>query len=69
MKTKLFYLKERHNPQFKKPYYVREGQLSKTAAKKKEKSLYGDNYMLSYNTEKEYNDAIEKLTADGYSVQ
>jgi len=68
MKKKLFYLKERHNPQFKKPYYVREGQLSKTEVKKKENSLYGDNYMLSYNTRKEYNDAIEKLKANGYIV-
>ena len=65
---KKFYLKERHNPQFEKPYYVPQGQLSKTAAKKKENSLYGDNVMLEYETEKEYNDAIAKLKADGYNV-
>ncbi len=26
---KKFYLKERHNPQFKTPYYVQYGQLTK----------------------------------------
>lgn len=67
--AKKFYLKERHNPQFDNPYYVAEGQLTKADAKKKERSIYGDNYMLSYNTEKEYTDAINKLKADGFSVQ
>ncbi len=69
METKLFYIKERYNPQFDKPYYVRYGQLSKTETKEKEASLYGDNYMTSYNTEKEYNDAIEKLKTNGFNVQ
>jgi len=63
-----FYLKERHNPQFDKPYYVAEGQLTKAEAKKKEKSAYGDNYILAYDTEKEYKDAIDKLINDGFSV-
>jgi hypothetical protein len=67
--AKQFYIKERNNPQFKKPYYVAEGQLTKKDAKKKENSLYGDNYMTGYATEQEYKDAIEKLKADGYSVQ
>ena len=46
--AKKFYLKERHNPQFKNPYYVACGQLSKKDAKKKENSLYGDNFMIAY---------------------
>jgi hypothetical protein len=67
--AKKFYLKERHNPQFKNPYYVACGQLTKKDAKAKENSLYGDNFMIAYETEKEYNDAIEKLKANGQRVQ
>jgi hypothetical protein len=66
--AKKFYLKERHNPQFKKPYYVPEGQLSKAEARRRENSVYGYNVMLEYETEKEYNEAIAKLKADGYNV-
>lgn len=66
--AKQFYIKERNNPHFKKPYYVACGQLTKKDAKAKESSLYGDNTMLSYATEQEYKDALEKLKADGYNV-
>ncbi len=69
MKTgKKFYIKERHNPQFDKPYYVACGQLTKKDAKAMESPLYGDNHMIEYQTEQEYNGAIEKLKSDGYSV-
>lgn len=67
--SKKFYLKERHNPQFGKPYYVAEGQLTKSDAKKKEKPSYGDNYMLSYDTKEEYTAAINKLESAGFIVQ
>ena len=67
--AKKFYLKKRHNPQFKNPYYVACGQLTKKDAKAKANSLYGDNFMIAYETEKEYNDAIEKLKANGQRVQ
>jgi hypothetical protein len=63
-----YWIKERHNPQFDKPYYSACGQLSKTAVKKKEGSLYGFNAMLEYKTEAEYNAALEKLKASGYTV-
>jgi len=66
--AKKFYIKERHNPQFNKPYYVPQGQLTKKDANKMENSIYGDNYMLAYETEQEYKDAIEKLKAEGYRV-
>jgi hypothetical protein len=56
-----YYIKERHNPQFKEPYYVACGKLSAKEAKKKEDSLYGFNIMLSYKTEKEYKEACEKF--------
>jgi len=67
--AKKFYIKERFNPQFDKPYYVAKGQLTKKEAKKIENSIYGNNYMLQYNTEIEYKEAIDKLKADGFKVQ
>lgn len=60
--AKKFYLKERHNPQLKNPYYFACGQLTKKEAKDKEKTVYGLNIMIAYETEKEYNDAIQMLT-------
>jgi len=66
--NKQFYIKERLNPQFNKPYYVAEGQLTKKEAKSKEATLYGSNYLLAYNTEQEYKNAIEKLRVDGFKV-
>lgn len=65
---KSFYIKERHNPQFDKPYYVPQGQLSKAEAKRKEKSLYGDNIMLEYKTFEEYVEAQNKFKKEGFSV-
>jgi hypothetical protein len=66
--AKKYYLKERHNPQFDAPYYIAEGQLTKTDAKKRCNTTYGTNYMLSYETEKEYTDAIKKLKSEGFTV-
>lgn len=66
--AKKFYIKERHNPQFDKPYYVAEGQLTKVEAEKKENTVYGNNYMLSYDNQKEYTDAINKFKTDGFNV-
>ena len=69
MKTiKLYYIKERHNPQFDKPYYSACGQLSKREARKKENSLYGNNVMLEYASPEEYNKALEQLKSAGYTV-
>lgn len=67
-KNKSYWIKERDNPQFDKPYYVAEGQLSKRAALRKENTLYGNNFMLEYATENEYNVAIAKLKKDGFTV-
>jgi hypothetical protein len=66
--TKSYWIKERHNPQFDKPYYSACGQLSKREAAKKEGSLYGFNVMLEYATEAEYDKALAQLQADGYTV-
>lgn len=64
--VKLYYIKERHNPQFDKPYYSACGQLSKREAHKKENSLYGNNVMLEYASLEEYNKALEQFKAAGY---
>ncbi len=69
MKTvKSYWIKERHHPQFDKPYYTACGQLSKREAMKKENTLYGYNIMLEYKTAEEYNAEVEKFKADGFRV-
>ncbi len=64
---KKFYIKERNNPQLG-TYYVPMGELSKTAAKKHESPLYGDNTMLGYETEFAYEQAIKRLKQKGERV-
>ena len=69
MSRKLSYwIKERHNPQFDKPYYSACGQLTKKAARDKEKPGYGFNIMHEYKTEAEYLAALEQIKAEGYNV-
>lgn len=68
MKNKPYYLGERHNPQFKKPYYRMFGQLSKAEVKRKEKSLYGNMYLIPFQTQEEYNTKIAELKNQGYNV-
>lgn len=67
-RIKSYWIKERNNPQFDKPYYSACGQLSKSAAMRHEKSLYGSNTMLEYKTAEEYEAAIKKFEADGFTV-
>ena len=66
--VKSYWIKERHNPQLEKPYYTAYGQLSKREAVKKEKTLYGFSIMREYKTADEYNAAVEKFKADGFTV-
>lgn len=69
MKAKLFYIKERFNPQLG-TYYVRLGQMSKAAAKRIEgKSLYGSNIVHGFETEQDYNAKVAELRSKGESVQ
>lgn len=65
---KKWYIKERHNPQLG-IYYVPMGQRTKTEAKAYERSIYGDNYMLSFDTQKEYESKLQDLKAQGEKVQ
>lgn len=59
MKSKFWYIKERHNPQFDKPYYRALGNISKLEASRHENTLYGYNILLKYDNEKDYNDALK----------
>lgn len=63
-----YYIKERYNPQFRNPYYVALGQLSKRDANKNKKAVYGKNAVLGFDTEEEYNKHLQKLKDDGFSV-
>jgi hypothetical protein len=67
-RIKSYWIKERHNPQFDKPYYSACGQLSKREAMKKEYPRYGSNNMLEYKTLDEYNQALEHFKAGGFIV-
>jgi len=62
-----WWIKERYNPQIG-TYFVACGQLSKTAARMKERSLYGDNNMHSFETEEAYTKRLEHLRATGERV-
>ena len=68
-RQKQWYIGERQNPQFSKPYYVAYGQLSKKAAAEKENgSLYGSMDLTPYETEEAYNKALESLKSEGFTV-
>jgi len=63
-----FYIKQRVNPQCG-TYFVACGKMSKSAAKRAERPLYGDNVMHSYGSEAEYRARLAQLEADGELVQ
>ena len=63
-----YYIGYRSNPQLG-GYYVKYGQLTKTAAKAKEKCVYGSMSLTAYNSEEEYNSAIDKLLAAGKRIR
>jgi hypothetical protein len=65
---KKWYIKERHNPQLG-VYYVPMGQRTNTEAKKYEKAGYGDNYMLPFESQYEYDMKIQELKTQGAKVQ
>lgn len=65
--TKRFYIKQRENPQLG-TYFVPQGQLSKAEARSMEKSLYGFNIMLPFDSEDDYNAELARLRAAGENV-
>jgi len=63
MAGRYWWIKERDNPQFKKPYFVACGKITVAEAKKMEEPLYGRNYMHRFETEEEYYAAVERWDA------
>lgn len=63
-----FYIKERHNPQLG-VYYVGCGQLTAKEAKEYERPIYGDNYMLKFDTKEAYEIKLKELEDNGKRVQ
>lgn len=64
---KPFWIKERYNPQLG-VYYVGEGQMSRTAAKRHERPLYGENIMHEYPDQKAYEAKLAELRKMGKRV-
>jgi hypothetical protein len=68
VKALKFWIKERDNPQLG-TYFVACGQMTKTAAKRHERPIYGANFMHSFDTESDYNDRLAELRKSGERVQ
>lgn len=64
---KKYYIKERNNPQLG-TYYVACGQLTVEEAKIIEKSVYGTNFMLKFDTKEEYDAKIRELKIAGHKI-
>lgn len=62
-----WWIKERHNPQLG-TYYVGEGPMLDSAAKKHERPIYGSNVMHPFETEEEFRAEIARLKASGERV-
>jgi hypothetical protein len=61
---KFYYIKERDNGQTQ-VYFTPMGKLSKTQAARHDNPLSGSNVMHGFNSEKEYEDKISELKAQG----
>ena len=68
MAGKYWWIKERDNPQFKKPYFIAYGRITVADAKKLEAPLYGRNYMHKFKTEAEYLSAIERWNCSTHII-
>lgn len=68
MAGKYYWIKERHNPQLR-VYYVPQGRITVKEARAMERPLYGDNYMLKFNSLEEYEQKIRELKAAGEKVR
>ena len=69
-RIKLYYIGWRGNPQLKNGgYYKAFGQLSKAEAKRKEQTAYGSMWLYKYETEGQYNAALELLKEQGDRIQ
>jgi hypothetical protein len=68
MPGKYYWIKERHNPQFESSYYVACGQITAAMARDMERSLYGNNVMLRFDTKDQYEKKLSELRENGFSV-
>lgn len=68
MAGKYYWIKERENPQFKKPYFVACGNITVSRAMKMERASYGSNYMHKFETKLEYDSMLAKLKREGFTV-
>lgn len=70
-KGKYFYIKERRNQQFKKPYYVAYGNTitAKDVRRMETAPGYGEEYFMKFSSHQEYLDFIQELENSGYTVQ
>lgn len=69
MKNKYWWIKERHNPQFKKPYYILYGNsLSIARAKEIENTSYGDSIMHRFETKELYDAMVNRLNNEKQDV-
>lgn len=60
MKPKFWYIKQRHNPQLG-VYHVALGNISQKEARAYEKPLYGDNLIIRFSSEAEYQRRCREL--------
>jgi hypothetical protein len=64
-----YWIKERHNPQFPRPYYVPCGRITNKEASRKGAAVYGYNRMLEFATEEEYKAKLNELIDAGEEVR
>lgn len=64
---KKFWIKQRDNPQLG-TYFVPMGELSVTEARQHEKTLYGVNTMLGFDTEGAYRQRLQELRENGERI-
>jgi hypothetical protein len=67
-KPRLYWIKERQNPQLG-TYYVACGLMFKSEAKRMASPLYGDNIMHRFYTKDAYDARLAELRAKGEAVQ
>ena len=62
-----WFIIERSNP-WSATYYILAGQLTDAEAERRQKTKYGKNVMLSFETEEQYNSAIWAIKKTGKKV-
>lgn len=65
-----YYIGEKSNPQFSKPYYVAYGTLTTHQAKMKENDPFHSQpvKVTAYDTQEDYTKRVEQLKSSGHTV-